>query len=160
VGPIEFQSSGIAGPEVLAKGNRWSCAARPNRPLEFHAINKKHSFSGVSCQPPDGGSASLTLRSRASGFACPEASAEGIRWPVHSPLSAAKGKRSTPEAKQRGQRPEPCAQLFLNNKKHSFSGVSYLSGRADLNRWPHGPEPCALSGLSYAPQVTIIPPYG
>ena len=30
-----------------------------------------------------------------------------------------------------------------------------LSGRADLNRRPHGPEPCALSGLSHAPCVTI-----
>ena len=26
-----------------------------------------------------------------------------------------------------------------------------LSGRADLNRRPHGPEPCALAGLSHAP---------
>ncbi len=25
------------------------------------------------------------------------------------------------------------------------------SGRADLNRRPHGPEPCALAGLSHAP---------
>ena len=25
------------------------------------------------------------------------------------------------------------------------------SGRADLNRRPHGPEPCALSELRYAP---------
>ena len=26
-----------------------------------------------------------------------------------------------------------------------------MSGRADLNRRPHGPEPCTLAGLSYAP---------
>ncbi len=30
-------------------------------------------------------------------------------------------------------------------------GSIVKSGRADLNRRPHGPEPCALSGLSYAP---------
>ena len=28
-----------------------------------------------------------------------------------------------------------------------------MSGRADLNRGPHGPEPCALAGLSYAPYI-------
>jgi hypothetical protein len=27
-----------------------------------------------------------------------------------------------------------------------------VSGRADLNRRPHGPEPCALAGLSHAPR--------
>jgi hypothetical protein len=27
-----------------------------------------------------------------------------------------------------------------------------LSGRPDLNRGPHGPEPCALAGLSHAPR--------
>ncbi len=32
-----------------------------------------------------------------------------------------------------------------------------LSGRADLDRRPHGPEPCALSGLSHAPRTNIIP---
>ena len=30
------------------------------------------------------------------------------------------------------------------------------SGRPDLNRRPHGPEPCTLAGLSYAPNVEII----
>ena len=31
-----------------------------------------------------------------------------------------------------------------------------LSGRRDLNPGPHGPEPCALAGLSYAPHGEII----
>ena len=31
--------------------------------------------------------------------------------------------------------------------------VVYKSGRQDLNLRPHGPEPCALSRLSYAPQL-------
>ena len=30
------------------------------------------------------------------------------------------------------------------------------SGRPDLNRRPHGPEPCTLAGLSYAPNDEII----
>ena len=30
-------------------------------------------------------------------------------------------------------------------------GEGGKSGRADLNRRPHGPEPCALTGLRYAP---------
>ena len=30
------------------------------------------------------------------------------------------------------------------------------SGRRDLNPGPHGPEPCALAGLSYAPHGEII----
>ena len=30
--------------------------------------------------------------------------------------------------------------------------ISYIqSGRVDLNHRPHGPEPCALTGLRYAP---------
>jgi hypothetical protein len=29
------------------------------------------------------------------------------------------------------------------------------SGRADLNRRPHGPEPCALTGLRYAPAWAV-----
>jgi hypothetical protein len=28
-----------------------------------------------------------------------------------------------------------------------------LSGRRDLNSGPHGPEPCALAGLSHAPNA-------
>ena len=32
-----------------------------------------------------------------------------------------------------------------------FIGIFILSGRADLNRRPHEPEPCTLSGLSHAP---------
>lgn len=31
------------------------------------------------------------------------------------------------------------------------------SGRADLNRRPHGPEPCTLTGLSYFPRAPSIP---
>jgi hypothetical protein len=31
------------------------------------------------------------------------------------------------------------------------------SGRADLNRRPHGPEPCALAGLSHAPNALSLP---
>ncbi len=30
-----------------------------------------------------------------------------------------------------------------------------VSGRADLNRRPHGPEPCALSKLRHAPKVIL-----
>ncbi len=30
------------------------------------------------------------------------------------------------------------------------------SGREDLNLRPHGPEPCALAGLRYAPYESII----
>ena len=30
------------------------------------------------------------------------------------------------------------------------------SGRADLNRRPHGPEPCALAGLSHAPNAPAL----
>src|ERR1700738_4919538 len=30
------------------------------------------------------------------------------------------------------------------------------SGRKDLNLRPHGPEPCALAKLSYAPSVVMI----
>ena len=41
-------------------------------------------------------------------------------------------------------------------KKDTIEMMSFLSGRADLNRGPHGPEPCALAGLSYAPMVVII----
>jgi hypothetical protein len=33
---------------------------------------------------------------------------------------------------------------------------SQKSGRRDLNSGPHGPEPCALAGLSHAPNVWII----
>ncbi|GAG48599.1 unnamed protein product, partial [marine sediment metagenome] len=33
---------------------------------------------------------------------------------------------------------------------------SLLSGRGDLNPGPHGPEPCALSGLRYAPKASRI----
>ena len=32
-----------------------------------------------------------------------------------------------------------------------------MSGRADLNRRPLGPEPSALAGLSHAPNACIIP---
>ena len=42
------------------------------------------------------------------------------------------------------------------NKKRHQNEMSFLSGRADLNRRPHGPEPCALAGLSYAPMEVII----
>ena len=31
-----------------------------------------------------------------------------------------------------------------------------LSGCPDLNRGPHGPEPCALAGLSHTPKVKGI----
>jgi hypothetical protein len=31
------------------------------------------------------------------------------------------------------------------------------SGREDLNLRPHGPEPCALTELRYAPNKNIIP---
>ena len=37
-----------------------------------------------------------------------------------------------------------------HSPKTAFQAV-FLSGRADLNRRPHGPEPCTLSGLSHAP---------
>ena len=33
---------------------------------------------------------------------------------------------------------------------------SLLSGRGDLNPGPHGPEPCALTGLRYAPNVSLL----
>jgi hypothetical protein len=33
------------------------------------------------------------------------------------------------------------------------------SGRPDLNRGPHGPKPCALSELRYAPQAQVYPRY-
>jgi hypothetical protein len=38
----------------------------------------------------------------------------------------------------------------------SLSMVSLVrvkSGREDLNLRPHGPEPCALAGLRYAPMI-------
>ena len=31
---------------------------------------------------------------------------------------------------------------------------NFQSGRRDLNSGPHGPEPCALAGLSHAPFST------
>ena len=31
--------------------------------------------------------------------------------------------------------------------------IKIWSGRTDLNRRPHGPEPCALAGLSHAPNA-------
>ena len=37
------------------------------------------------------------------------------------------------------------------------SKYAIMSGRAELNRRPHGPEPCALTGLSHAPNSAIIP---
>ena len=41
--------------------------------------------------------------------------------------------------------------IIVINKNHPFGVVIDKSGRADLNRRPHGPEPCTLSGLSHAP---------
>src|SRR5271165_5629691 len=34
--------------------------------------------------------------------------------------------------------------------------LANLSGRQDLNLRPHGPEPCALSRLSYAPRMHAL----
>ena len=45
---------------------------------------------------------------------------------------------------------------YLRPQGYPFRGIRdssgwLQSGRADLNRGPHGPEPCALTGLSHAP---------
>ncbi len=37
------------------------------------------------------------------------------------------------------------------SEEATSKGGLLLSGRADLNRRPHGPEPCALTKLRYAP---------
>jgi hypothetical protein len=42
----------------------------------------------------------------------------------------------------------------IKTEKSGFSkklDFSYVSGRRDLNPRPHGPEPCALAGLSHTP---------
>jgi hypothetical protein len=39
----------------------------------------------------------------------------------------------------------------------SVDSAQEKSGREDLNLRPHGPEPCALTGLRYAPFTRIIP---
>ena len=40
--------------------------------------------------------------------------------------------------------------MGANNLIYAMS-ITYKSGWADSNRRPHGPEPCALTGLSHAP---------
>ena len=42
------------------------------------------------------------------------------------------------------------------SQNRSFFDIK-VSGRRDLNPRPHGPEPCALAGLRYAPNTPIIP---
>ena len=37
--------------------------------------------------------------------------------------------------------------------KGDLEPIPVWSGRRDLNSGPHGPEPCALAGLSHAPNA-------
>jgi hypothetical protein len=46
--------------------------------------------------------------------------------------------------------------LTVYRERHPCGRRSRLSGRGDLNPGPHGPEPCALAGLRYAPKAGRI----
>ena len=37
-------------------------------------------------------------------------------------------------------------------------GAPHWSGRGDLNPRPHGPDPCALAELRYAPKMMLLYP--
>jgi hypothetical protein len=45
------------------------------------------------------------------------------------------------------------AEISLSLTKGDFNPIWNWSGRRDLNSGPHGPEPCALAGLRYAPSA-------
>src|SRR4051812_38324353 len=70
---------------------------------------------------------------------------------IHFPPPAARGspKRETSVQKFKSR------QQWLSQPLAGFA-VTNQSGREDLNFRPHGPEPCALAKLSYAPNPPII----
>src|SRR5262245_61597720 len=70
-----------------------------------------------------------------------------------SPVKLAGGERNADEGATFAASGET-----VKTKKPPTSPVSgcHESGREDLNLRPHGPEPCALAKLSYAPKIFLI----
>ena len=46
--------------------------------------------------------------------------------------------------------------VLTHHPRTDCIGTCFQSGREDLNLRPHGPEPCALAKLSYAPSDRIL----
>jgi Phage integrase family len=61
----------------------------------------------------------------------------------------------TPDAQVGSLAVTSCPDKRNNPLSEDDSGL-HQSGREDLNFRPHGPEPCALAKLSYAPFTTLI----
>ena len=75
--------------------------------------------------------------------------------------------RLPPSALYGARRPGPsCGSIAKTNEPETpestseWPPVSGESGREDLNLRPHGPEPCALAGLRYAPNALHYRPFG